>query len=951
MKKNSLALSITHLLSALLFVALLLLPAVYGLGIPHAGDSKPKMALKSPGFQKEAIWEPAYYKAWTRYAQNLVTVNSPLTGVKSWIDYRLFAMTDAKGIHVGRQGWLFDEKALESYQKRGCDKAEHIGRQIMNIRSASRLAELAGRRFIFSIIPGKSTIYPEYVGPVPQNQPCGKSMYDIFLSHHQTNPIEAFVPLDQSLLAAKSPQRLLYDVSSRYWNAEGAKIAAPALLKTLFGETQDNHGADADDLNQALMSVAGGKSAVNGDKPLPAGKKHYSACVLYGGAATTHLLPSFIPQFDRVDVIDSPNIPSLNHNEDLAAYDTIVALIDESELSALNLDMDRFCRMLGAEASAGARHTIDLQTVKAKTGSALHIEQDRLVIKSIGATAFIELPGLPGSDNHSLRILKLDLTSPQRGELTWAVSGETTLRGIRQLRSGSNQLYLPLPPRKMVRLLLNTGQTAGIFQLKKAELLSYGDAAALILPRPNQEQQPEDKAVSSTGSDTDSRYDRLTVPEVQPDIVLNDIQQGRIFQRRGTTCDIFISGSYRSRPKAVEAAVLQYDDDQVVIPWKVVDATPANGIFMGVLPGVPQGGWYRLAVRFADRTSVTDRGDAPWGVGLLVACIGQSNMREWFHTGSDLAPHDLMSIHRNGQWETKKASGNGAVAFANRLGTHLGIPVGLLDYAVNGTGLCREADWGKGYWADRSPQGIYRQFIQGVTTAGGAVEYVIWMQGEADAARKTITGNQYRKTLNKFITRQVRSDIVNGSSQANLPFLVIGMVKRPVGQDQPHQSIRNALISVTRETADCYLAATTLDLKNLGRQHLTPQAYTQLGRRVAQTVLHLLGKTDYYRGPHIVAAEKTDATTIELRMAHRGGNDFSPAQGISGFTVFSGNTPVTIDAVNRVAGDKIRIHLGQATQPPLRLTYLYGAMPNSKNAVHDNSALQLPLEPFETVLD
>ena len=784
-----------------------------------------------------------------------------------------------------------------------------------------------------------------------RTNPAQRACTIFFSPHHKDNPLKAFLRLDVDLKAAKTAHGLLYDSQGRYWNAAGAQIAGRALTEALFGATSADQGNDdTNNMGPVVMGQPDGSPANPGDKHHPEEQKRYSACVLYGAAAATPLLPALMDRFDRVDVINATTIPSGNHNENLAAYETILILIDESDLDELNLDMDRFCQMLGADAAAGARHAIDLGDIKARTGSALELTPDRLVIKSMGATAFLELPGLPGSDNHSLRILKLALTAPQRDLLTWTVEDDTTIGGMRQLRPGTNQLYLPLPARPSVRLLVNTGQTAGIFQLENAELLSYGDAVSLPLPRPEPGQTPDSGRSAAAERVTKPHEQAAEEPEVPPVIVLNDIQTGRIFQRRGTACDIFISGSYKGRPEAIEAAVLAYDSDKLIVPWTPVDTTPANGIFMGVLPGVPQGGWYRLAARFSGRNAVAARGDSPWGVGLLVACIGQSNMREWFHTGGDLAPHRLMSIHHNGQWRATEISGNGAVAFANQLITRLGIPVGLLDYAVNGSGLRREADWGRGYWTDNSPRSIYRQFIQGVTAAGGTVEFVVWMQGEADAARKTITENQYRKSLNSFINRQVRSDIVNGSGRGHLPFLVVGMVKRPVGLDAPHQAIRNALVAVTRETADCYLAATTLDLKNMGRQHLAPQAYTQLGRRVAQTVLYVLGKTTYYRGPSIVQAWRTGDTTIEIRMAHRGGSDFSPTSGITGFRVFNGQSSVAIEKVERIAPDMIRINLSQPTYPPLRLTYLYGAMPDSQGAVHDNSALQLPLEPFETRL-
>jgi hypothetical protein len=321
-------------------------------------------------------------------------------------------------------------------------------------------------------------------------------------------------------------------------------------------------------------------------------------------------------------------------------------------------------------------------------------------------------------------------------------------------------------------------------------------------------------------------------------------------------------------------------------------------------------------------------------------------MKEWFFSGGSLKPHNLLSVHRNGQWVATEGLGNGAVAFGNRLAEQLGVPVGLLDYAVNGSGLRREADWGKGYWAHRSENGIYNQFIQGVTAAGGAVEYVVWMQGEADAARKRITENQYGNTLKSFILQQVRKDVVNGSSQSNLPFLIVGMVKRPIGQDKAHQAIRNALVSATQNIPDCYLAATTLDLKNHGRQHLAPEAYTELGLRVAQTVLYLLGKAQFHRGPTAKRVVLTSETSLDIELQHHGGNDIAPLFGITGFEVLQGNTSIPIAQVQRQDPSTIRIFLNKAADRPLTVRYLYGAMPDITGAVRDNSTLRLPLEPF-----
>ena len=64
-----------------------------------------------------------------------------------------------------------------------------------------------------------------------------------------------------------------------------------------------------------------------------------------------------------------------------------------------------------------------------------------------------------------------------------------------------------------------------------------------------------------------------------------------------------------------------------------------------------------------------------------------------------------------------------------------------------------------------------------------------------------------------------------------------------------------------------------------------------------------------------------------------------------------GQSPVDLSRIERLTPSSIRIHLAQATPEARRVTYLYGAMPDSQGAVHDNSALRLPLEPFEMVVE
>ncbi|MGD9096787.1 MAG: sialate O-acetylesterase [Desulfobacterales bacterium] len=458
----------------------------------------------------------------------------------------------------------------------------------------------------------------------------------------------------------------------------------------------------------------------------------------------------------------------------------------------------------------------------------------------------------------------------------------------------------------------------------------------------------DDSPASHAGSDApvDAGPPPAPTAAVLPAIALTEFADGRIFQRRGRAADIIVSGSYRGDVPAIEARVIHRERGLEVVPWTVVDADPRNGIYLGLLPRVPQGGWYVLEVRARDRPDLIVRGQHRWGIGILIACIGQSNMKEWFHTGNDLEADSLLRRYSGKGWKSLERTGNGAIAFGNRIIARTSVPVGLLEFAVNGSGLHRKADWGTGFWEDTRANSIYRRFATHVAATGGRLEFVVWLQGEADAARGTVSGLEYEASLTRFVERQVRRDVANGSNRTHLPFLVVGMTRRPGGRDEPHQALREAQRAVAAKLPECYLAATTLDLQNQGKQHLTPEAYTAMGRRVAQTVLYVLGLEGFYRGPRVAAVRVVDAKIIEAALQHEGGDDVRPAGGITGWDVVDDLGSVPVRAVVRHDPHTIRIVLARPLVPPAEIRYLYGARPDTRRAIMDNSAVGLPLEAF-----
>ena len=1020
----------------ILFVLILLSPIAVWLIQPDFGIEVQRIGLKPPRLDARALLNDTYYRSFDQYFNDSFSMRSLLIFAKRWLDYRLFHMTDADDVHVGTDGWLYSRQSIDDYRKEACGEKQDIEQLVLALHATERLIAATGRRFYFIVAPNKSSIYPEYVGPLPQSPSCNYNKYDLLLEAIQTNFLKNFVRLDQLLKNTKKSGTLLYDPASRIWNAQGARVAASEIYqhisrnrvnKPVLDYTVTEH-VNSGDLKSQLMGLATIVEEASVKHLLGSGQPDLPHGIIYGDDFLQNQLVYLQQMFNRLDVVRADSFPSRQHEKDLRAYDIILLERAESALDTIQIEIDKIFSNFEDEAFLPLRHPIDLQTAVPGSNVSLKQQSAGLQIKSVGYQSSFKLLSVPASGDHIFRVLKLTITSPHTDRMEIECVRRQPYLTHKILKPGLTALYLPLPFQQSISLNIHPGDRPGVFLLHSAEVLEFPDRIDVTQPRQKKSNlaqiKPETRLTQSpletntsmpnsknrhtesnakTLPSAESELTRLNRPSVKPtapgktrlsrtkeinpsdpasktaidgitesanaaevasmpgelaairppSINLNDFANGRIFQRQHRSANIVVSGTYNAPMEAIEARVVKDGTAEAVVPWTVIDASPRNGIFVGTLSGVPQGGWYNLQVRSATHPEISSHGTRKWGVGILVACLGQSNMKEWFYTGTDLEANPLLRRFNEKGWSKLGRQGNAAIAFGNKIIERLGIPLGLLDYSKNGSGLRKEADWGTGYWEDTATGSIYNRFVSGVSEAGGAIEFVIWIQGEADAARGTVTEKEYAASLESFITHQVRADITNGSDFDDLPFLIVMMIKRPGGKDKPHQAIRNAQKHVTESVKDSYLAATTLDLKNHGRQHLTSKAYISLGHRVAQTILHLLGEETYHRGPTVTHVTQINSRTIDIRIQHNGGSDFTPHSGITGWEVIARGTPIPITEVYRHDPQTIRIRLERPLplNDKAQIRYLYGAMPDVRHPVFDNSPMSLPLEAYQAEIN
>jgi len=239
------------------------------------------------------------------------------------------------------------------------------------------------------------------------------------------------------------------------------------------------------------------------------------------------------------------------------------------------------------------------------------------------------------------------------------------------------------------------------------------------------------------------------------------------------------NGTYFADIDSGAGSKVTYDENGVTVTIHA----DANGTIR-----VPQGDGYTLHV--PEGAGYIEH---PLAVGVIVACLGQSNMRGWFAAdpGLDAAEETYVRSADGTSW-VPMTEGDGARTYAAALSEELGAPVALINSSLGNTALIEEHAGANGYWGDLSGPLYKDRFLNvldsiGADNFGGrtAIELINWIQGETDAAAAfqanedpAIFGSDYASAL-ETLFEQISSDV-----DGDISF----MIGQTVDQDQPANS-------------------------------------------------------------------------------------------------------------------------------------------------------------------
>lgn len=441
-------------------------------------------------------------------------------------------------------------------------------------------------------------------------------------------------------------------------------------------------------------------------------------------------------------------------------------------------------------------------------------------------------------------------------------------------------------------------------------------------------------------------------------IACTDLTSGRIYQRAAGTSakTITFSGTYTgTAPTTVEVRIVNQSGGATIQDYTALSgASIAGGAWSGSL-SVPQGDssvWYNFLARGKDGggnvLATSSQTSNKWGVGIIVALLGQSNMRNMTTVSSSPPASDDLTRQYTSSWAV--VAGNGSIRFANLLQDGADVPIAVLPFAVGGTTI---DEW------NTDAGGIYSDFTDALTAVGGDCEFVLWHQGESDAIDGTSKAD-YKTGLDTLYA-SLRTATGRNTTTLKFGCALLGNISDGTATDATTDAIRQGQLEWIAVTTGAFFAGSSVDMVRTDAYHWTAPYYERMGRRYAQATLKQLGEVATgAEGPTIASASRVSGQR-ELRVAitQSAGTDLKELDGttdggsLTGFQVSDDDFSTTLTvSTTHFVHNAVILELSAAPDDAdtIKVRYQYGENPTITNPVYDNTTPQsdsigLPLQP------
>jgi len=206
-------------------MAMCLTPLVGMIFAPTRQTTENKTLAGLPSITENGTLNTGYLSQLGDYYADHFALRQQLVSLDAAVRGRIFGVSAADSVVVGRDGWLFYTDTLSDFTGR----APMTERQLFNIANnlsiTQQYVSSRGAQFIFTIAPNKNSLYPQYMP------------YTYKAASQPSNALRLAEQLEQAGVSYTdlfelfaSQDEVLYLERDSHWNNDGALLAANALL-------------------------------------------------------------------------------------------------------------------------------------------------------------------------------------------------------------------------------------------------------------------------------------------------------------------------------------------------------------------------------------------------------------------------------------------------------------------------------------------------------------------------------------------------------------------------------------------------------------------------------------------------------------------------------------------------------------------------------------------------
>ncbi len=220
-------------LSYAAFTALILLMCLIpslGMLLPETdGEAGGNQALSAaPALRNaEGGWNPNYLSQLQDYASDNFYLRQDMITAWSALNAKTLNSSITEDVVLGRDGWLYYGQTLPDYAGTEPMTDRELFSAARNLALISEYSESQGARFLFTVAPNKSSLYPEHMPDITaSDRPHDAERLAEALEGEDVDYLDCFTLF-------RDQEETLYFKTDSHWNSKGAALAADAVNEVL----------------------------------------------------------------------------------------------------------------------------------------------------------------------------------------------------------------------------------------------------------------------------------------------------------------------------------------------------------------------------------------------------------------------------------------------------------------------------------------------------------------------------------------------------------------------------------------------------------------------------------------------------------------------------------------------------------------------------------------------